>query len=69
MNSRRAMNLAPMQKKKDDVTIEADTTSILSRLEKFYRNLLYVHHSSSLEGNEICTAEPSLLEAEQAVEK
>ena len=38
--------------KKDDGT--ADTSSILSKWEEFYSNLLNVHHSRCLEGNEIC---------------
>ena len=39
--------------KKDDGTIEPGTTSILSRLEQFYNNLLNAHQSSNAEGSEI----------------
>ena len=38
---------------KNDYTIAADTTSILSKWQHFYSNLLNVNQSSTLEGNEI----------------
>ena len=38
--------------KKHDGTIVADTTSILSRWEQFFSNLLNVHQNSDLEGSE-----------------
>ena len=61
-------------RKKDDCTIVADTTSILSRWELFYINLLFVNHSVSHEGSEVYTAEPdipdpSLIEVELAIGK
>ena len=67
MNSRRAIQ-------KHDGTIAADTTSILSRWEQFFNNLLNVNWSTSHEGSEIYTAErdipePSLTEVELAKEK
>ena len=37
----------------DAGTIAADTTSILSKWEQFYNNLLNVHQSSSIAGSEI----------------
>ena len=58
--------------KKDDDTIVADTTSMLSRWERFYSNLLKVNQSGSLEGSEMYTVEPdipelSLVEVELAI--
>ena len=50
-----------------------DTTSILSRWEQFFSNLLNVNQSSSLKGGEIYTIEPdipepSLVEVELTIE-
>ena len=60
--------------KKHDGTIVADTTSILSRWEQFFSNLLNVNQSISHEGSEVYTAEPdipepSLIEVELPIEK
>ena len=60
--------------KKHDGTIVADTTSILSRWEQFFSNLLFVNQSTSHEGSEVYTEEPdipepSLIEVELAIEK
>jgi hypothetical protein len=44
---------------KNDCTIMADTTSILSRWKKFYSNLLHVNQGINLEGSEIYTVEPT----------
>ena len=41
--------------RKYDCRIVADTTSILSRWEQFYSNLLNVNQSTNLEGSEIYT--------------
>ena len=51
----------------------ADTTSILSRWEQFYSNLLNVNRSTNFEGSEIYTVEPditepSIVEVEIAIE-
>ena len=46
--------------KKHDGTIVADTTSILSRCEQFFSNLLSVIQSSSHGGSEVYTAEPDI---------
>ena len=59
---------------KHDGTIVADTTSILSRWEQFFSNLLNVNQSISHEGSEEHTAEPdipepSLIEVELTLEK
>ena len=59
--------------KKDDGTIVADTTSILSRWDQFLSNLLNVNQSTNLEGSEIYTVEPdipepSLIEVKLAIE-
>jgi len=40
----------------------ADTSSILSRWEQFYSNLLNVNQSSSLEESEIYTVKPDIPE-------
>ena len=48
--------------KKHDGTIVADTTSILSRWEQFFSNLLNINQSTSHEGSEIYIAEPDILE-------
>ena len=55
MNSRRACAFVI---KKHDGTIVADTTSILSRWEQFFSNLLNINQSTSHEGSEVYTAEP-----------
>ena len=47
---------------KDDCTIVANTTSILSRWEQFYSNLLNVNQSTNLEGSEINIVEPDIPE-------
>ena len=44
--------------KKHDGTIVADTTSMLSRWEQFFSNLLNVNQSTSHEGSEVYTSEP-----------
>ena len=59
---------------KHDGTIVADTTSILSRWEQFFSNLLNVNQSTSHGRSEVYTAEPgipepSLIEVELAIEK
>ena len=48
--------------KKDDGKIVVDSTSILSRWEQFYSNLLNVNQSTSHEGSEICTAKTDIPE-------
>ena len=48
--------------KKHNDTIVADTTSILSRWEQFFCNLLNVNKSTSHEGSEVYTAEPDIPE-------
>ena len=50
--------------KKDYRTTVTDTTSILSRWEQFYSNLLHIHQSSSssLEGSEIHITGPHIPE-------
>jgi hypothetical protein len=52
--------------KEGDGTIVADTTSILSRWEQFYSNLLNVNQNTNLEKPDI--PEPSLIEVERAIE-
>ena len=41
--------------KKHDGTIVADTTSILSRWEQLFSNLLNINHRTSHEGSEVST--------------
>ena len=41
---------------KGDDTVVSDTTSLISRWEQFYGNLLNVNQSNSHEGSEIYTA-------------
>ena len=48
--------------KKHDGTIVADTTSILSRWEQFYSNLLNVDQNPNQKGSEIHTVEPDISE-------
>ena len=48
--------------KKHDGTIVADTTSISSRWELFFCNLLNVNQSTNHEGSEIYTTEPDIPE-------
>ena len=60
--------------KKQDGTIVTDGTSILSRWEQFFSNLLNVNQNTSHGGSEVYTAEPdipdpSLIEVELAIEK
>ena len=60
--------------KKHDVTIVADTSSILSRWEQFFINLLNPNQSTCQEGSELYTAEPdipdpTLIKIELAIEK
>ena len=55
------------------VPVVVDTTSILSRYQDFYSNLLNVHQRSILKASEIYIAEPdipepTLLEVELAIE-
>ena len=62
------------ERKKHDATTIADTTSILSRWEPFFGNLLNVNQVIINEGSEVYTAEPdipepSLIEVEVAIEK
>ena len=64
----------PFVIKKHDGAIVADITSILSRWEQFFNNLLNVAQSTRHEGSEVYTAvpdipEPSLIEVELAIEK
>ena len=47
-------------RKIDDGIIIADTTTMLSRWEQFYSNLLNANQSTSYEGSEIYTAEPEI---------
>ena len=59
--------------KKNDGSILADTTSILSIWEQFFSNLLNVNQSTSHGGSEVYTAEPdipepSLIGVEHAIE-
>ena len=59
--------------KKHDCAIVAYTTSILSRWEQFFSNLLNVNQSTSYKRSEVYTAvpgipEPSLIEVELAIE-
>jgi hypothetical protein len=54
--------------KKHDGIILADTTSILSRWEQFFSNTLNFNQSTSHEGSEVYTAEPSLIDVELAIE-
>jgi hypothetical protein len=54
--------------KKHDGTIVADTSSMLSRWEHFFSNLLNVNQSISHEGREIYNAEPDIPEIELALE-
>ena len=59
---------------KYDGTIVGDTTSILSRWEQFFSNLLNVNQISSHEWSEVYTTEPdspesSLIEVELVIEK
>ena len=42
--------------------IVADTTSILSRWEQFFSNLLNVNQNTSHEGSEVYTEEPDIPE-------
>ena len=49
-------------KKKHHGIIVADTTSILSRWEQFFSNLLNANHSTTHNRREIYTAEPDILE-------
>ena len=57
MNSRRAIYQPRAYViKKHDGTIVADTTSILSRWEQFFSNLLNVNQNNNHEGSEVCTA-------------
>ena len=49
-------------KNKHDSTIKADSTSILSRWEQFFSNLLHVNQSTSHEGSEVYAAEPDIPE-------
>ena len=53
MNSRRAFKARTF-----DSTNIANTTSVLSRLTKFYNNLVNVHENSSFERGEMYSAEP-----------
>ena len=62
MNSRRAINLTLIIMKHDG-TMVANTTSILSRWEQFFSNLLNVNQSTSHEGSEVYTAEPDIPES------
>ena len=48
--------------KKHDGTIVADTTSILSRWEQFFSNLLNVNQSTSHDGSEVYSTEPDIPE-------
>ena len=71
---KKGYQLSSYEIKKHDDRIVADTTSILSRMEQFFSNLLNVNQSSSNEGSEEYTAEPdipepSLIEVELAIKK
>ena len=60
--------------KKHNGTSVAYTTSLLSRWEQFFSNLLNVNQSTSHKGSEVYTAEPdipepSFIEVELAIEK